>query len=386
MDYKIDLHLLIPCRLSEDRDFPDSAETNSEIDHFIKMLDVCNNSEFTNRYVRNLDRRSLGKNQIHLIDITGQHCSYPCFSIVSIHSDTRLAVVDIVVPEIKAGADRIVDLFRSKQLTISNSSDNRLIDQWLLENYGLHTVGDHRSLVFSGTKLSNVEKVNLLASESEPMGLIMSDDFYEMSTKNIAQYDTAEAYVSETTLLEINKEYKPKLCDRLSEQAIEVFFIILLLLQDAAICNVEMMIENAISEELDYNGNSNDELHTLVVEMSKATRFFNPRNFYYPTVRLSSIKIAEKFGLPKQKKLMAENKLLLEQLIELNAMYVQSKENDIINVILIILAVIQVVPILFGGLEMICYTGIVSLACIVFIILYRKKQFHRAHKIIKGKA
>jgi hypothetical protein len=386
MDYNIDLHLLVPCRLSEDRVISDSAETKSEIEHFMKMLNVCNNSEFTNRYVRNLDRRSLGKHKVHVIDINGRHCSYPCFAIVSIHSNTRLAVVDIVVPEIKAGADRIVDFFRSKQLTIGDSSDNRLIDQWLLENYGLHTVGDHRSLVFSGTKLSDVEKVNLLAAESEPMGLIMSEDFHEMSTKNIAQYDTAEAYVSEITLLEINKEYKPELCDRLSEQAIEVFFIILLLLQDAAICNVEMMIENAISDECEYNGNSNTELHTLVVEMSKATRFFNPRNFYYPTVRLSSVKIAEKFGLPKQKKLMTENKLLLEQLIELNSMYVQAKENDIINVILIILAVIQVVPILFGGLEMICYTGIVSLACIVFIILFRRKQFNRMHNKTKGKA
>ena len=83
---------------------------------------------------------------------------------------------------------------------------------------------------------------------------------------------------------------------------------------------------------------------------------------------------------------MTENKLLLEQLIELNSMYVQAKENDFINVILIILAVIQVVPILFGGLEMICYTGIVSLACIVFIILFRRKQFHQPHKMTKGKA
>jgi len=386
MDYNIDLHLLVPCRLSEDKDFPDSSETNSEIEHFMKELDACNNSEFTNRYVRNLDRRSLGRHQVHVIDISGQHRSYPCFAIVSIHSDTRLAVVDIVIPEIKAGADRIVDFFRSKQLTIGDSSDNRLIDQWLLENYGLHTIGDHRSLVFSGTKLSNVEKVNILAAESEPMGLIMSEDFHEMSTKNIAQYDTAETYVSEVTLLEINKDFKPELCDRLSVQAIEVFFIILLLLQDAAICNVEMMIENAISDERDYNANSNTELHTLVVEMSKATRFFDPRNFHYPTVRLSSTKIAEKFGLPKQKKMMLENKSLLEQLIELNTMYVQSKENDIINVILIILAVIQVVPLLFGGLEMIFSISVVSLACIVFIILFRRKQFHRARYMTKRKA
>ena len=207
----------------------------------------------------------------------------------------------------------------------------------------------------------------------------MSEDYHLMSTYNIAQYDTAEAYVSEVTLLEISNDFKPQLRDRLSEQAIEVFFIILLLLQDAAICNVGMMIEKTISDERNYDGYSNTELIMLVVEMSKATRFFNPRNFYYPTVRLSFIKIAEKFGLLDQKKMMIENKMLLEQLIRLKTMNVQSKENNIINIILIVLAAIQIIPIILGGFKMICSTGIVSLACIAFIILYRRKQFHRIH-------
>ena len=201
-----------------------------------------------------------------------------------------------------------------------------------------------------------------------------------MSTKNIAQYDTAEAYVSEVTLLEISKVFKPSLNDRLAEQAIEVFFIKLLLLQDAAISSVNMMIEEAIEDENNNVGNTNNELLKLVAELSKATKFFDPRNFYYPTVRASSLRIAEKFGLPRQMRLMTENKSLLEQLIDINTMRVQSKENDIINVILIILAVIQIIPIIFGDQKTLVYTGIVTLSCIAFIVLIRRKLFSRRGK------
>ena len=135
MNNNIDLHLLVPCHLGEKKAFPYSVETDNEIEHFMKMLEDCNNSEFTNEYVSNLYRRSLGKYEVHVTDIKGKNCSYPCVAIVSIHNETRLAVVDIVVPNIKTGADRIVDFFRSKRLTISKSSVNRPIDQWLLEDF-----------------------------------------------------------------------------------------------------------------------------------------------------------------------------------------------------------------------------------------------------------
>ena len=198
-----------------------------------------------------------------------------------------------------------------------------------------------------------------------------------MSSNNIAQYNTAEAYVSEVTLLEISNNYKPNLSDRLAEQAIEVFFLKLILLQDAAICSVNLLIENAINDENERRKNTDMELLRLVTELSKATKFFDPRNFYYPTVRASFVRIADRFGLPAQIKLMSENKSLLEQLIEINSIQSQKKENEIINLILIILAVIQVMPIFMGDQRTLFYTGVTSAACIIFIIILRRRLFLR---------
>ena len=380
MNKCIDLHLLVPCHLSKTNIHPGKCETDDDGAFFMEKLAECNRNEFSNTYVRNLERHSLGKQNVYVTDADGITDSKSSIAIISIHSETHLAVVDIIIPNITTGAEKIVDFFRSKRLMVGYDSKQYLIEQWLAEKFGLMMVGEHRSLVFSGTPLSDEEKINYLATECEPMGRITGDDFKEMSTHNIAQYDTAEAYVSEVTLLEISNNFKPKLRDRLAEQSIEVFFIKLLMLQDAAICSVNKLIEEAINNVRKNKGNSNDELLILVTELSKSTLFFDPRNFYYPTVRASSIRIADKFGLPRQLKLMTENKSILEQLIEINSIRIQSNENDIINVILIVLAVIQVVPIALGDWETITYAGIVSLSCIAFLVLLKRKIFNKREK------
>lgn len=376
----IDLHLLIPCKYTDLSRFQFPENIDSEERFFIEQLDFCNNTDFSNEYIRSLSRFPVDAKRIGVTEEFPKKVSLPCFGVVSIHEPTKLTVVDIVVQNITSGADIVVNAFRAKRLTIGDSDRLQSLDSWLNERYGLYPVGEHKCIVFSGQQLSDEEKINFLATECMPMGKIIGSDFKTMATNNIAQYDTAEAYVSEVTLLEISKSFKPDSHVRLAEQAIEVFFMKLILLQDAAISNVNLLIEKAIDDETTRIGNTEDELLALVTELSKATKFFDPRNFYYPTVRASSIRIAEKFGLTKQSALMSENKSILEQLIEINSMKLQNKENDIINVILIILAIIQVVPILFSDQRTIIYTGITCVACFLLIIFLRYKLFRRKRR------
>ena len=129
------------------------------------------------------------------------------------------------------------------------------------------------------------------------------------------------------------------------------------------------MLEN----ERIYFGNSYYDLITVVSELSKVTKFFDPRNFIYPTVRASFVRIADSFGIPRQLELMNENKSVLEQLINLNYAKIQSKENDIINIILIILSAIQVVPLIKGDLETLLYTAFTSTTLLIFLIFLKKR-------------
>ena len=376
----IDLHFLIPCKYKDLTRIKPLEDANSVENFFIEKLADCNNIEFSNDYVRLLKRLPIDVRKIGVSESFPIKITLPCFGIISIHEQTKLSVVDIVVQGIKEGAEIAVNAFRAKQLTLGDSKYIQLIDKWLSEHYGLIPVGEHKCIVFSGKQLNDEEKINFLATECMPMGKIIGNDFKTMISNNIAQYDTADAYVSEVTLLEISNNFKPDIRHRLAEQAIEVFFIKLILLQDAAISNVKSMIDKAIIDETNNNGNSAEDLLSLVTELSKATTFFNPRNFYFPTVRASSVRIAEKFGLTKQMELMSESKSILEQLIEINSIKRQNKENDIINAILIVLAVIQVVPIFFSDQRTLIYSGIACAACFLSIILLRYKLFHRRTK------
>ena len=367
---KIDLHLLIPCSYIPDNNIQHTGETCFASDYFIEQLILCNNTDFSNDYVKILNRNSLGYGHIVLSDSNGEILYYPFFSTISIHPTTHLAVVDIILMSLSSNSTIIVELFRNKQLLIYHGDHKISLEKWLLV-YGLYIMGEHRSIVFSNNKLDTYSRLRYLVAEDNPMGNIIGSSFLHMANNNIAQYDTAEVYASEIALVEICHcpKNSPKL--RLKEQAIEIFFIELLLLQDASICSVNASIETVLNDELKNSKHTLEELIILVGDLSKATKFFDPLNFRYPTVRASSIRIADFFGLPRQKKLLEENKSILEQLINLKSIRLQTKENEIINIILTILAIIQIVPLFLSDSQTIFYTCITGFTFTVFILILR---------------
>lgn len=371
-----DIHLLIPLQIQVSRQTSSSYVDSCILgNHFVEQLDICNRTEFSNPYVRNLLRHPLGDGSVTVTNHDGEKVDADCFATISIHEPTRLAVIDVVLSNLKNDAERFVDFFRSKLLKVDFGNGPMSLDQWLF-SMGLFQIGDHRTIVFSKDNLDLETRIKFLVSECEPMGKLIGEDFIQKANNNIAQYDIAQAYVSDTTLLEISSDFKVEIKDRLSVQAIEVFFVELLLLQDAAICRINKSIDDLMEKERTFSGNSSYDLISIVTDLSKVTKFFDPRNFLYPTVRASFVRIADSFGIPRQLELMNENKAVLEQLISLNSSKVQSKENDIINVILVILAAIQVVPLFIGDHRTLFYTGLTSTAFLIFIILL-KRRLHK---------
>ena len=368
-----DIHLLIPSQCKSYQQLDSYFVDNSPIcNHFIEQLAICNQTEFSNPYVSNLIRHSFGEGSMKIIDKSGKQTVADCFAIISIHDPTKLSVIDIVLNNMSNEAVFFVDYFRPKRLEVDFGSGFMSLDQWL-QTIGLSQVGEHRAIVFSKEELDLETRIKFLVTESEPIGRLIGDDFIDKANDNIAQYDIAQAYVSETTLLEISSDFKTSIKDRLSVQALEVFFVELLQLQDAAICRINNIIDCMLENERIYFGNSYYDLITVVSELSKVTKFFDPRNFIYPTVRASFVRIADSFGIPRQLELMNENKSVLEQLINLNYAKIQSKENDIINIILIILSAIQVVPLIKGDLETLLYTAFTSTTLLIFLIFLKKR-------------
>lgn len=376
---KCDIHLLIPCSASPDTfDCPNSR--GHDVRYFMGQLKTTNELEFTSDFVKSLDREYIGD---YYLTYDGRNYQ-PCAIICAKHSFTNLGVIDVIVSDVQVDALRILEEFRYKSLKIRDREVEKPISEWMQERKFVQ-YGEHRNLVFSYEKLSQNDIINVLATEYHPMGDIIGRTFIENAQENIAQYNTAEAYVSEVVLLEISTKDIPELTVRLQYQAIEVFFVELILLQDAAIGRVSAKVNRQIAQERDTQMASIASLSALVTEMSKSLLFFEPSNFVFPTVRRSAERISKRFGIDKAIDRYKQNKETLEQMINLAKIQRENKENTIINFILIMLTIVQVLPILANAIhflifkeidipELISEMAAFSICLIVCIQFYRMRR------------
>lgn len=350
---KCDVHLLIPCSVGPDS-FDYKNNNGCNVKYFMDQLRITNELEFTSDFVKSLDREYLGDYYLTYDDDINYQ---PCAIICAKHKFTNLGVIDIIISDVQVDALRILEEFRYKSLKIRDGKVDKPIHEWLKERNFIQ-YGEHRNLVFSYEKLSQNDIINVLATEYHPMGDIIGRTFIENAQENIAQYNTAEAYVSEVALLEISTRDIADISVRLQYQAIEVFFVELILLQDAAIGRVSAKVNRQIAHERDSQAASLASLSALVAEMSKSLLFFEPSNFVFPTVRRSAERISKRFGIDKAIERYKQNKETLEQMINLAKMQRENKENIIINFILIMLTIVQVLPILANAIHFLIFREI----------------------------
>lgn len=373
-----DLHLMIPCSFDSPKNFGKSM-FNEIANFLIYNVEKSNREEFSNDFVKTLNREYLGSFIINVEEVY-----QPCFITIAKHNKTSLCVIDIVIMNLASDGHKLMGHFRNGSLRIGKRNEFILLSDWLCQ-IGLKVTGECRSIIFSSKALDKTSIINIMAAEYCPMGEITGKDFELCAGDNIAQYDTAKVFVSEIALLEINNKFVHDVRTRLESQAIEIFFVELIMLQDAAISVVSDKIYKGLNHPIDYANNTFENLMGLVREMSSTSMFFEPRNFKFPTVRISAQKIARKFGLYRQKTIYSENKAILEQLIQLYHAQQESKENQIINIILVVLTIVQVIPIISSGIhyfifgtinaaEVISEIASWGILIIIFILLYKRKR------------
>ncbi|MBQ9638894.1 MAG: hypothetical protein IJV22_04990 [Bacteroidales bacterium] len=380
---RTDVHLLVPCVCKSGQLNTNHASDAPIAQSFIQELTRNATTDFTNEYVGRLRREPLGVGHAITRNRLGIECQHACFATVAVHEVTHFAVVDVVVPNCGGDVRRVAEYFRAEHLfmdevldvnqTATSAHKHPLgLNAWLWQK-GLLPVGDRRILAFSATEVPLQTRIDFLAGECEPMGTIMGSYFEEAASSNVAQYDTAAVYASDVAMLEITHSTTPFFQERIAAQATEVFFIELILLQDASISRINEIISRDSLDMRRAMSYTYDELCTLVNELSKSQRFFDSRNFRYSTVRRSAQFIAERFGLHRQNELLLENKALLEQMIQLHQLKQQNRENNIINIILIVLAVVQVVPLIMDSERNLIVASCLGIITILLLIALRHR-------------
>lgn len=352
-DQRCDLHLLVPCSIMDERKLfrlAGACPRSNFASLLIDKVNTANADEFKDPFVKSMHRICLGRFYFSYhysgAEAEEKNIVQPCIVTCSVHAETQLAVLNISMPAVSASMHQVMAYFCYQQFQIFDGKTSTDFVSWM-HTCGIEAHGTARSIVFSSKPMTKADLLNALASEAEPMGEIVSDELIQASQTNIAQYNTAQVFVSENVLIEIFNVYRENIFDRLDYQCIELFFLELILLQNAAISRLCDRVQSRIEFEKNNPHVKQGDLDDLVAEASQAIRFWDVDQFYYPTVRMSAKKIAELFGMQRQIDKYHTSIELLEKLVSIHEAKVEATESKVLNCLVLLLTIVQVLPSFF---------------------------------------
>lgn len=411
-----DLHLIYPCSFDKYEipktegilnEFssccdPYKIETLEELDQyeasqfFICKLNDNSKYEFNDAFITNIVRIPLGTVKCSFT-YNGDNYEEYGFAYISKHTITEIGTFSIVFPCISNPVILQLFSFCENVLKIVEGNESIEVTEWLRRK-NIELYGFPKAIIFSyNPQVEKDDILKCLAFEMEPMADIISKKLNEWASDNIAQYNLAEVYASDRCLIEIRKDNEPNIYRRLKSQSIEIFFIEILLFQEAAISRVCSRVSfylNYISNNINCK-NSFDILSNLSKEMANAIMFIDHKRLRYPSVRISSEEIAARFGLPEELDKYYKYREILDEMINLNSNEQDKIESTLMNFLLLVLTMIQVLPTIKTFIDIIMTGEIhvrdgVSLAfslltCTLFYILFRVFRWKTIRRLSKNR-
>ena len=235
----------------------------------------------------------------------------------------------IVIQDLHIPGLLLNNYFAGDCLTVGNGVP---VKEWM-EKQNAQAYGTPKSLIISYEEIPKEEVIQYLACEASPIGTINGTVLHQWSQENIAQYDMATAYASDRCLLEITPKVDRDRIARLDQGAVELFFLELLIMQEAAISRVsdrvyELFYDGAFRE----TGNRiQTKLYDLNLEAANAVLFVNYKKLRYPVTRLSARHIGERFGVAEELEHYQNCRALLEQMIAINTAEEEKIDGDLMK-------------------------------------------------------
>lgn len=343
---RCDVHLMFPCSFESFHLPMDHPQADPITAHLASQIQIANNDEFSGEYLT-LQRGALGVHSFGMgfSEEDRTHNTQPGLIHYSIHETTKIGTVSVVFPYTLVSALHILNVCCSNVLTIV--TDNTYMDfcTWLKSEYGIILRGMPRALLFAFDPLSKAQLMRCLAMERFPCAELIGPTLSTYAEDNFAQYDIAEVYASNKCLIEISKYCEQSLIPRFSAESVEIFFMELLSMQSASIHRICSRVLSYMQQSNNTYGQKDyDHLIALSQEMSSVVLFFDYNQFRYPTVTIACKRISQRFGMDEEIEKYYKYREILEQVINLAHEQREKIESSNMNLLLLILAIVQVLP------------------------------------------
>ena len=390
--YKDDFYIMIPFTGEE----PIIEENNDDIGNsYANSLNKFTDYECNNNIVKSLNRKFLGKLLLGCIDdyYTKEVLqTQEAYLFLTSHKKTKLHILTVVVPNNKMSTTMLQDQATSDNLYIYNNDWINLIT-YIEKKYNFKICGKPKTIVCLSNKPKNIEEMNaMLASEAfegeytinYDESILTSNALEEIAKNDISQYGFFEAYASDISIVFILKNFSDIYKENLRQQTLVLVVAELVMLQDASIKRTNQKIVEGLSKE----GNvSLKFIENLYKEFGKTVVFWDTDNFYYRSSQSFADSIYKSFKTHEHFELYKKDQEFLEHIVDLKNAQSTNRENKILNIIAILLALLQVVPVIIefinwllgkvsfsNVLFAISGTGITFTLILLIIIKYRKSN------------
>lgn len=387
--YQDDVYIMIPFtgRVSKIEEKDDELANN-----YITIMNKYSDYECNNSIASELKRKFIGKETILCLKddydgtISGKEEAY---LFLTSHKTTNLHILTILIPNNHSLTTEIQDNAVSDHLMIEKENNIINMNDYIQNHYHLTKCGACKSVICLSEKPEDkLELYNLLSAETYngkyntayTSGHITSKEIVNQSEDNISQYQFYEAYTALNSILYIFDNFSEDFSINIKYEALILFIVELTILQNSAISRTNKKIVDGLKKE----GNvSLPFIEQLYKEFGKTSVFWNQNNFKYNTSQNLANKINDSFKTKEMLEVYQRNQNFLEHIVDLKNAQESNRENTILNLIALILALLQVLPLIVdfinwivGGNTYVAYgtTGTLTLFTIFIILIIMKRK------------
>ena len=386
----------------------------------LQALDDCLHYEYQDFSESELKRAYLGEFQfLHTLDeypdetdedarphIVGEERVY--ISVIA-HRASHMYVVLLFIPDCKFSSSQVEDQLSQGYLKIRRKDEldergfyqYQTLSTYLKNEYGLLECGKGKTILCMSNKPKDErEFYNILTAESynsmHQEFHVEYDELQKIAQDNKAIYDYYDAYMTEETIAFILHDYKTyDLKERLELTATYIFIAEMVIFQNTALNKMTIKVSNALSNEGDVSYQYISELYQ---NYARTIKFWENSKFKYFGTQREANQIEKTFGNEKLRNTYYEQQDFLEHIVDLKNAQNERRNGNIINIVAIILAIIQVQGYVVGLLTRfyesfgipvesatstfdVMVIGGGGLILLIWYILNRKRYYMRVKKI-----
>lgn len=271
---------------------------------------------------------------------------------ITFHRSTGLCMVTMAIPDNHYIPTQLIDQMSSNNLDVlpPEGTEYLPVEEYMADRFGLEVCGESKCVIcMSKQPEDEIELAYMLAGEtyvSEHIDYHLHENRIKPLLENHACYDYYESYISRSVVAFVMKDYSDDLCDRLDREASVLFVVGIVLFQNTAVLRTNNRV---VAELAESDGITNQEIEKLYLEFGQTMKFWSTNIYKYPFSQMEAEEVIRSFGIDRALEDYHRNQAFLDRLIELRGTIAEERSSSSMNLILYILAWIESISIILGG-------------------------------------